>query len=86
MTSIRQRVKAPLPTSLLWNMIPWRSLGDTQLIKHSSRKQFSYGHWIFRETIQTQTNKPGIKFRGHRDEYLFSGIFFLALVKIRPDS
>lgn len=31
-------------------------------------------------------NKPGIKFRGHRDEYLFSGIFFLALVKIRHDS
>lgn len=80
MTWICQRVKTPLPTPLLWNMTPRRSLGYTQLIKHSNRRQFSYGHWTFRETIQKQTNKPGIKFRGHRDEYLFSGIFSLLLL------
>lgn len=57
MTSLCQRVKAHLSISLLWNMTPWRSLGYTQLIKHSDRKQFFYGHWIFRETIQKQINK-----------------------------
>lgn len=59
---------------------PLEEPGYTQLMKHSNRKQFSYGHWIFRESIQKQKNKPGIKFRGHHDEYLFSGIFSLLLL------